>query len=131
VKPYALLLALLPLVGCESLSRLTGGPESKPAESAALPDDYTVTGVTVVDRQTIQPVRVVDSKIRVWVRKPGALEFRELNEYEFYPDPYGPGGGGVWLKGEILVQSGKQYPQGRPAAPTGSEYRIQSAKVRP
>lgn len=121
-----LILICLPLGACNTVNRLTGGPDSRPAENHVLPDVYEVTGVTAVDRQTIQPVRVVGSSIEVWVSTPGAAKFRQLNYAEYYADEYGPGGGGVWLKGEIIIQGGIQYPQGRPAAPTGSRYRIRS-----
>ena len=126
-----ILIAVLPLVtGCESYKRITGDLDSGHAESAGLPDDYTVTGVTLVDRETIEPVRCLNSEIRVWVRTPGKTDFRELNDAEFSVYTTGPGGGGVRLKGEILIQSGKQYPQRRPAAPTGTEYLIRSVLVR-
>lgn len=118
------------LVGCNTLKRLTHAGQTETPNNT-LPDDYTVTGATSLDYQVIQ-VRCVDSTVTVEVKKSNEDSFRTLNTMEFFADPRGTGGGGVWMQKKCLVSYAYDGTilsftiLREPVAPAGSQYRIRS-----
>lgn len=108
--------------GCNFLHKTHSAPSNQ-----ALPDIYSVEGVTSVDYQMIQPIRCVNSVIRVWIQTPGGP--LELNSYEFLADPIGVGGGGVLFQHKVDVVGASIVVYQIPIAPTGTHYMIQSMVV--
>lgn len=118
-------LVLFSSLGCNQLHNAHSVPPNNTP-----PDIYTVTGKTAVDFQVIQPVRCVNSMIRVWVKTESDADFRELNEYEFKALTDGVGGGGVEFKKRVEIQpSGSLVIYQECSAPKGSDYKIQSMLV--
>lgn len=122
------------MIGCRTINKLFTAQEYPP-EVVNLPDSYTIEGVTSSEFQVIKPVRCVDSLVRVWVKKEGALDFRELNKYEFKAETIG-NTGQVMLKRECvptydetgrLIKLVITAPQ---CAPPGTSYRIESTLIK-
>lgn len=129
MKKYLLMVALtLPLVGCNSLSRiLPQYQKDKPANGPVVPDH--LHGLTIVDRQGFAPFQTADMTVVVKVKRVGE-DWHVCNKYEVTVDTTGTGG--VFFRnicyptfnsnGDLiyLVLTGK------PVAPIGTEYDIQA-----
>ena len=124
MKKYLFLLCLVPLVGCNTLNKLMMRPEETPAPQ--VPADVTVAGTIAVLNQSIS-VRTVDSELKVKVRKPGEMDFRELNKYEFKIYT-----GSIVFGHQVTINSGGTLSWKIPyemVAPAGTEYQIRSVLV--
>lgn len=101
----------------------------KPKSYDASQGDYVLSGVTATDYQIIEPIRCVDSVITVKIKTPDAVDYRELNRYEYQPITKGTGGGGVRLGKKVLIVGNRLKIINEPAAPTGSLYEIHSTLI--
>ena len=121
-----LLIICLLFTGCNGLNRLVNGHDA-PRTPVGLPVVYTVTGITSIDFQMIQPVRVAGSAITVEIKEIGHDTFRSLNQYEYGTTEEGVGRGGVWFKHKVLGD-GKTFLEVLPqcSAPVGTYYKITS-----
>lgn len=123
------------LNACNGFKKLTDGSTQPNMTSPTLPNDYFVTGVTSTDKDLIAPVRCKNSVVKVWVKIPGALDYREAYRVEFYADTVGAGGGGVYFENEyVSVATLNGEPTGfvltgRPLAPKGTAYKIESTLI--
>lgn len=118
-------------VGCNSLKRITDGPQSTPAAPIeTLPDDYYVTGVASTDfDKVIMPTQGRTIAIIIW--RPGDVNFTTLSnksgyqEYAVFSIPRD----GVRFTTRIEYFVGGGYTLGTlPAVPVGTKYRIHSIK---
>lgn len=123
MRSRLLLLAFLfPVIGCQSLKKLTDGPTSTPGPGP-LPADYTVTGVSSSDFDLI-PVRVLNSHVTVRVNRQSNPEsgWHDCDTFEVFMSTKGTGGGAVRLWYLNLSVGGVSFP----VAPTGTAYEIRS-----
>lgn len=118
-----ILILSIPLVGCNAVRKVFPQYEKDKAapEVAALPDDYTVTGVTATDYQLIAPVRVVNSAIAVKVKRVGE-DWHQCDKFEIALSTRGTGGGAVRFQWQSVIVNGIA----RPVAPAGTQYEIRS-----
>ncbi len=125
-RALLLLVLILPLSGCKTLNRMMGKEPDQDAATAALPDDYTVTGVTTSDFQFI-PVRAADSAVVVRVNRPRSPEagWHDCDRFEISLSTKGVGGGGVRLGYLNLSVGGVAFP----VAPAGTAYEIRSIRT--
>jgi hypothetical protein len=120
------------LNACNTLHRITNPEHQSSSGPAPLATDYQVTGTTSINYQIIAPVRCVDSTVRVWVKKPSAADFRELNRYEFKIHTEGVGGGGIEFTREAIANFAPNgdllnlFISTNPTAPAGTQYKIES-----
>lgn len=116
-----LIVAALPfLTGCEGLKRLTDGATSTPPAAAGASADYTVSGTTIEDFETVD-VRVVDSDLTIKVKRPNE-DWTVLDQFEVYLIKSGVGGGAVRFGYRNLYVNGMT----RPVAPKGTQFEIRS-----
>lgn len=126
-----LLLAILPLAGCNVVRKaFPQYNNDSPAPDSGLPDDYMITGTTVVDYQILEfPNQGRQLTIRI--KKPGSNEFRELYKDQYvseYKLKKGPPSDSLWFSKEI-VKEGNIYRFPGPVAPIGTQYEIRSIRL--
>ena len=102
--------------------------DSHPPKNVEFPaNNYTITGITTVDHQTVAPIRIYNSYLVVRVKAPGETEFRTLNQYEISIGTQAfDNSGWVKFKNKVDLMGSSLILYGTPCAPTGSEYEIWS-----
>lgn len=113
--------------GCQSVRNFIHPGRDAYRPPVGQPSVYTVTGVTSIDFQMIEPVRVVGSTISVEIKEIGHDTFRTLNQYEYGSTESGTGGGGVWFKHKVLVLGSSFEVEAQCSAPVGTFYKITSS----
>ena len=123
IRRAFLLVALMSFTACNAIHKLPGMGKDEPAKSAALPDTYTVTGVTQSDFDFVN-VRTENSLVTVKVNRAVSPEAgaHDCDQFEFLL----PKGGGVKLWYLNLGVGGKYVP----VAPAGTSYEITSTLIR-
>lgn len=123
-----LLILILPLIGCQSLKRITDGRTTTPPSATNLPSDYYVTGTTANDYdKVIMPVQ--GRIITVEVKRSDENSYMILKDktgYEEYAVFTIPRDGVRFTKRVKYFQGGGYTLSDEPAAPKGTEYRIHS-----
>lgn len=135
MKNRMVLIAVVGLfsVGCKSLQRLPGleSPKSTTNTDAPNPNDFTLTGTTTKDHQSVY-LTISSRTITVDVLTPGASQwvtlqrpdvFDYLDSYQLFTIPQE----GVYF-GDLAYKnaSGAVVFTNTPSAPTGTQYRIHS-----
>lgn len=124
--------------GCNTLRKIPGlgGANSEAPQQAAIPDDFTATGVTVADYQIVYfPTgSMYGRQIVAEVKRPGETEWHRLYvdpDYSYikeYKVTSGPPSDSFWFRSNVIKES-SQYRFVGPVAPIGTEYRIRSVRV--
>ncbi len=126
---YPLLILLFISVGCNTIRKIPGfGKDTPGAGPVVLPDDYTITGTTVIDNQWIE-TPTVGRSFTVQVKIPGATDYRSLTRlFEF--GVYTRGQGAIEFRHEWQQQENGYYRMtGRWAAPAGTSFIIRSIRT--
>lgn len=135
MKLTLLIPLLLLSVGCQSIKRITDGAEqTSPAQAQINPDDFTMTGVTTKDHDSVYmavsshtvTVEVLRPGDTAWIKLERPDRYDYLDSYQLFKIPTEGVYFGNWAYRN--ADGGVTFTS-TPSAPTGTQYRIHSVKA--
>lgn len=121
MKSLALLTVVFALVGCQQFNKLANGETRRNDSADTTPPPIYIDGVTSFDFDTVYNIGAVSL---VKVKRPTEMEYGTLNIYEY---SYDATAHTLHFGKLVAVSSGGLTVEDSPAAPTGTQYRIQAA----